>query len=364
MSENKKLSVVQIIDTLEPGGAERVLITWANILFSHGHAVGVITTLKKGKLASQLSYGIELRELKRKSKWNLKSMKQLIEWCKPFDVVHVHSTHNLRYLFLAAKIFKLNKKIFFHHHYGNIETDQSISVSQRFIYPKINLIAVSKKMYDWAIDKLKMPAAKTFLLSNIVIPNYVAEKKVFNRDDKRIQLLLVSNFRPQKNIEFAVDLINELKNDLNVHLTIIGQTANEKYWNSVQRKTNAMQLKEYISIIHDCDNIQSVLNNFHLAIHTATSESGPLVLIEYMMAGLPFLSYKTGEVVHQIANDLPQCIVDTFNIHEWVSRINHLLQQNKNELSIKLKSSFNKYYSEETYYNNCIDIYNEGLQLK
>jgi len=101
-----------------------------------------------------------------------------------------------------------------------------------------------------------------------------------------------------------------------------------------------LQLNNHINIIHDCNNVQAVLNNFDVAIHTATSESGPLVLIEYMMMGLPFLTYQTGEVVHQIKNDLPECIIDNFNTIEWIMQLDYLLQQNKNELSAKLKSSF------------------------
>lgn len=361
---DKKLTVVQIIDTLEPGGAERVLITLSNILFINGHTVTVITTLLKGPLAAQLLDGIAIKELNRKSKWNLSDMKRLIDWCKPFDIVHVHSTHNLRYVFLAAKLFSLNKKIFFHHHYGSIETDQSVSIDQSIIYPRTILIAVSRIIYDWALYKLKMPAEKTFLLSNIVIPNYAATVKLFDEDDERIKLLLVANFRKAKHIEFAIDLMNELKNTKPVHLTIIGQEADKDYCNSIKEKINALQLNNHIKIIHDCNNVQAILNNFHLAIHTAKSESGPLVLIEYMMLGLPFLTYQTGEVVHQIINDLPECIIDNFNITEWMTQINSLLQQNKNELSIKLKSSFNKYYSAEAYYHQCIEIYNKGLAIR
>jgi len=37
-----KLSVVQVIDMLSVGGAERVLVTLSNILHDHGHKVKVI----------------------------------------------------------------------------------------------------------------------------------------------------------------------------------------------------------------------------------------------------------------------------------------------------------------------------------
>src|SRR5690349_11981442 len=109
-----KLSVVQVIDMLKPGGAERVLVTISNILYEHGHKVKVITTVTPETLSSQLYTGIELQSLNRKWKWNPITMYKLIQAVKNYDVIHVHSRHNLRYLLLAKAIFGLKKKIFYH----------------------------------------------------------------------------------------------------------------------------------------------------------------------------------------------------------------------------------------------------------
>ena len=357
---DRKYSIVQIIDTLEAGGAEKVLVTLSNILFNHGHPVTVITTLQKGSLTSQLNQGIEIKELNRKSKWNLSDMRKLVQWCKPFDIIHVHSSHNLRYVYLAAKIFYLNKPIFFHHHYGNIETDTSLKWHDKIFMSSTILIAVSRKIYDWAIHRLKMEQQTVFLLPNIVTKPILQDKK---NKKETTQIVLVSNFRKQKNITYAIDLMNVLKSQMNVHLTIIGQRADEYYCNSIKEKIQSLQLNDCISIQHDITNIDAVLQQYDLAIHTATSESGPLVLIEYMAAGLPFLSYQTGEVVHQIKNELPECIINNFETDEWIKKIVQLLQINTEQLSQRLQNIYAKYYSEEAYYTSCIKIYEKGLQL-
>ncbi len=356
---DRKYSIVQIIDTLEAGGAEKVLVTLSNILFNHGHTLTVITTLQKGSLASQLNKGIEIKELNRKSKWNLNDMRRLVQWCKPFDIIHVHSSHNLRYVYIAAKIFYLNKTIFFHHHYGNIETDRSVKWHDKFFMSSAILIAVSRKIYDWAIQSLQMEPQRVFMLPNIVSKPLLHERTIRT---STLQLVLVSNFRAQKNIGFAVELIYKLKNKMNVHLTIIGQRADEDYCNSIKEKIQSLQLNNFISIEHDITDVSSVLHQFDIAIHTATSESGPLVLIEYMAAGLPFISYQTGEVVHQISEELPECIIDNFEIEEWINKIDHLLKLNTDKLSQILLNTYHKYYSEEAYYTACIKIYEKGLQ--
>lgn len=352
---SSSLKVIQIIDTLELGGAERVLVTLSNILQSKGHTVKVLTILHNGPLQSQLLPGIEVECLHRKNKWNIATMYRLTQYCKGFDVVHVHSSFNLRYVFTAFKLFFVTKKIFFHEHFGNIEIDNSVSWHQRLIYPQTIFIAVSRKIYEWALYNLKMNKANVFLLPNTVIKS--AANTTQKTRGERIELLLTSNFRRPKNIEFAIGLMNVFSKQKACHLTIIGQTADAEYCNSIKTKIKELQLEKFISIVHDCDNIQKILPQFDIAIHTAKTESGPLVLIEYLSAGLPFLTYETGEVVYQIKAVLNECIINNFEIDDWISKINYLLQLNSSELSQRLQTIYSNIYSEEAYYQSLMKIY-------
>jgi glycosyltransferase involved in cell wall biosynthesis len=352
---SSSLKIIQIIDTLELGGAERVLVTLSNILHSKGHTVKVLTILHNGPLQSQLLPGIEVECLCRKNKWNIATMYRLTQSCKGFDVVHVHSSFNLRYVFIAFKLFFVNKKIFFHEHFGNIEIDNSVSWHQRLIYPQTFFIAVSRKIHEWALHNLKMDKAKVLLLPNTVLKPSL--EKIQKTKTEKIELLLTSNFRSPKNIEFAVDLMNVFSKQKACHLTIVGQTADAEYCNSIKTKIKALHLEEIISLVHDCDNIQTILSQFDLAIHTAKTESGPLVLIEYLSAGLPFLTYETGEVVYQIKDALSECIINNFDIDNWISQINNLIQLNADELSSRLKSIYQQLYSAEAYYQSLMNIY-------
>src|SRR4051794_18444399 len=184
--EDTKLKVVQIIDRLQIGGAERVLVMLSNILQEHGHAVKVITTVSGGPLVNQLHENIQYLNLERKWKWNVVTMRKLVNEIKDFDIIHVHSSHNLRYVYLAMKLFRIRKPIFFHEHYGDIHIDQSVKWHQKLVYPNVIFIGVSGKHTQWAIQKLKMPDEKVFLLPNTVakfISNESQQKK-----DERYQL--------------------------------------------------------------------------------------------------------------------------------------------------------------------------------
>src|SRR4051812_11047619 len=99
---NRKFKVVQIIDRLHIGGAERVVVMLCNLLQQHGHSIKVITTVNSGPLAKQLHKEIKQVTLNRKWKWNPVTMRRLIGEVKDYDIIHVHSSHNLRYLYLSA----------------------------------------------------------------------------------------------------------------------------------------------------------------------------------------------------------------------------------------------------------------------
>ena len=362
--QSTRFSVVQIIDRLHTGGAERVLVLLANLLHQHGHKVSVITTVSGGPLAAQLDPGIPLINLKRGWKWNPVTMYRLIRLIRPFDIVHVHSAHNLRYVFLSAMLFRLHKPIFFHEHFGDININQSVSRAKKFIYPKTILIAVSKQIADWAVQQLYMPVERVFVLANTV-----AKESVTNTAPPTgnvLQLVMVANIRPTKNIVFAIQLCAALNTKMTkpVHLTIIGQVADAAYYETVQRQIRELQLEPAITLITNCHNVQPLLHNYHLALHTAVSESGPLVLIEYMAQQLPFLTYATGEVAAQVQHVLPQLVMHQLSIPAWTERIRTLVHSDNTTLKHRMATLFQQHYSADAYYRQCMAIYTKGLQEK
>jgi len=359
--QDRKFKIVQIIDRLHVGGAERIVVMLSNLLQQHGHTVKVITTVSHGPLSKQLDKEIKQVNLDRKWKWNPVTMRRLIHEVKDYDIIHVHSSHNLRYLFLAAKLYRLNKPIFFHEHYGDIHIDNSVRWHQKLIYPGIVFIGVSRQHTEWALQQLKMPKKKVFLLPNTVEKISVPQQEKKSNSEKHI--LLVSNFRPTKNIEFALELVKQLKNEnrSNYRFTIVGQIADTLYYEKIKDQITKNQLERDITILTDCADIQPLLQQFDLAVHTAKSESGPLVLIEYMAQGLPFIAYNTGEVVEEIKNKIPLAVMHSFEIDEWVKRVETLLTLPLDDLSSKFSNVYDHYFSPEVYYNKVMEIYQSLL---
>jgi glycosyltransferase involved in cell wall biosynthesis len=354
----KDLKILQVTETLDPGGAEKVVLDITNLLSKSGVRADVLTISRTGSFANQLRREIKIYNLRRKSKFNPLKIIEFAFIASKYDIIHVHQRHTLKYIWLINKITGLNKPIVFHDHYGDILINRTVDSLLSRAIKSVTYIGVSRNLTDWAIEDAGANPGKVFLLSNIIIPDEEAfAKRITNTEN--LKMVLVSNFRRTKNIEFAVDLAIYLAAHRHVSLDIYGQPNQKDYFDEISTRIEKSGAGHYIRIITDCYNVQSQLNKYDFAIHTAKSESGPLVLIEYLSHNLPFLSYDTGEVAYQMKTRLPLSFIDNFHLDDWAQRMNIILQ-NLDSMRDNYRQVYDEYYSPEIYLNKCLQIY-EGI---
>lgn len=354
-------SIVQVTDQLNVGGAEQIIVMLANLLQAHEHSTAVITTVAPGPLANKLHPGVQLINLHRRWKWNLLTMYRLIKVLKRFDVVHVHSSYNLRYVYLASRLFFLRKPIFYHEHYGNA-VNTLPNTLQQYIYTKTYFIAVSNKLAIWAKSTIKLTDKKVFVLPNTIVKRNIPE--TYQSSDE-LHLCMVGNILPNKNIHFALQVLQALQQlKKQTSLTIIGNITDDKYYKHLLTFIDENDLEQSVSFVTDCSDAQNLLHQFTAAIHCSLSESGPLVLIEYLAQGVPFITYNTGEVVQQLQPHIPDFIMQDFDLEKWLQAIKHIIALPRQEIAGQFEYLYKTNFSPETYYINCLEIYKKGLQSK
>lgn len=352
-------SIVQVTDQLNVGGAEQIIVMLANLLQAHGHPSAVVTTVALGPLATNLHPSVQRINISRKWKWNPITMYRLVKALRSFDVVHVHSSYNMRYVLLASRLFFLRKPIFYHEHYGNA-VNTHLTILQRYMYAQTNFIAVSKQLAEWAKNGIGLPESNVFVLRNTIVKSSTTQS--YQHSDT-IRLCIVGNILPNKNILFALQVLQALQQKRKelVQLTIIGNIGDEQYYQQALAFINENHLQQTVAFVHDCSNVQSILPQFTAAIHCSLSESGPLVLIEYIAQGLPFVTYNTGEVAQQLQSHLPALIMEDFSIDKWVEAIAHVIALPRQEITAQFDNLYQTYFSPKAYYQQCIAIYKKGL---
>lgn len=332
------MKVLQVIDRLEAGGAERVFLDMTQLLLDKAIKVDTMTISGKGVLYDSIDERANHYFLDRKNKFSLKKILECAKLCANYDIVHVHMRHSYTYVRLAQIVSRKNFKIIFHDHF----TLNKVPLSLMFFFKPKYYIGVCEHNVNWAKEKVGINKKHVFLLRNTIIP------KVINKQVDRESWLLVSNIRPIKNIEFAIDLATRH----HAKLAIFGNYSDIEYKNKIKEK---LKNNSDITILENVFDVQSNIGGYSFALHTSFSETGPLVLLEYLAQGIPFLSYKVGEVSNILFEKLPHFFIDNFDTEAWINRIKEdKYSINKPE---ELKEIFEKYFGPNKYIFNCMEIY-------
>jgi len=348
------MKVLQVIDTLKVGGAERVLVTLTNLLFEGKVDVSVLIISEDGGLVKDINSDIPIIRLKRTKRFDRSKMKEFSQILSNYDIIHTHLKHNFRYTSIVAKIFnKHHVKIILHDH-SHYDSVSKLSLKylkdslfKNILKPKY-YIGVSTYNCDWAKKELLVNEKNFFLLENII------KKKAVNKTNhKKKGMVLVSNITPIKNIEFALEIVKKLKEKL----TVYGRVIDEEYFKMLHQKIKQYEIEDQVVFISDCNEVQQELYQYKYAIHTSFKETGPLVLIEYLAQSLPFLSFNSGQVYNKINDQLPQFFIDNYHTEKWLNKINNLSSVPEETISKTYKNNF----SSEEYLKKCLKIYKNIL---
>lgn len=146
------MKILQIIDKLAVGGAERVFVDMCNILQENGQDVSAMLLLEdRGALASQLK--VPIVAFNRKSKWNLVSMYACSKILRQYDVIHCHSKHIFRYIKLVCLLMQVDKKLILQDH-SSFKIQGKQLFLFKYLFKPDYYIGVSEHINQHAIGKV------------------------------------------------------------------------------------------------------------------------------------------------------------------------------------------------------------------
>jgi glycosyltransferase involved in cell wall biosynthesis len=334
-----KIKILHVIDRLNIGGAEKVFLALTKLLLDEGLHVDTLLISEKGPLFNSIDPRAKQFFLNRKFKFSIFKLIECASICAHYDIVHVHMRFTYTYVKLAQLITRKKFKIIFHDH-GDREI---VPIGLRGLFKPEFYIGVSQRIVDWSVSSVHVKQNNSYLLRNIVITT--TDVKLI---DSRPDWVMVSNIREIKNIELAIRLAHKLKKKLFIY----GNAEKSSY---SERILKLIQASSFVRLIQGESEVQQYFVNFKIAIHTAHSETGPLVLIEYLARGLPFLSHLTGEVANVLKKEIPECFIDTLDIDSWIEKLLYL--QRNPPSTEKLICLLHKYFGAQQYSEQCLKIY-------
>lgn len=292
----KELRVMQLIDSLDAGGAERVSVNLANALEQAGVKSYLCATRRGGALEQFVDSGVDLIILKKTKSFDLSALYKLYKFVKEeqISIIHAHSSS----FFLAVQCKLLTGvKVFWHDHYGKAEALSersylSIRIAS-YLFDKV--IVVNEKLAIWSKERLHVRSENIVFLQNFaqLLPQYT-DMQLPGSHDKRIVCL--ANYRPQKdhiNLLKAFKFLHEKYPEW--HLLLVGLDQHDNYSQQIKNYINTEYLEEHVHLLGSRSDTADILFKSTIGVLSSESEGLPVALLEYGLAKLPVVCTDVGQ---------------------------------------------------------------------
>ena len=356
------MKVLQIIDSLNTGGAEQMAINYANLLHKNNIESHICVTRKEGILKERISLGVFYFFLDKKISFDIKAIIRLRNYIKEhrIDILHAHSTSY--FLATVIKISYPSVKLIWHDHYGNSEflNERKTTILKYCSKHFDGIIAVNTKLKTWGLQYLQ--CKKVIKVDNFVNTNLKNSLGVkIKGDPSAFKIICVANLRPQKDHENLLDAFKILIHNYNISLHLIGDNPQTNYSNKILQNINDPMLKDKIFYYGSQKNVLGYLQQSDLGVLSSLSEGLPLALLEYGIAKLAVVTTDVGQC-QEVLNGHGR-IVPPDNSEMLAHDI--FYYYNNNEQRNKDASNFNKHiirnYSEQSVLVEIMKLYSDVL---
>lgn len=296
------MRVVQIVDSLRPGGAEQMAVSYANALVSRTEGSFLCCTRMEGLLRRKISDEVGYLFLEKKSSLDIGAYMRLRTFIEEekINVIQAHSSS-----FFLAVLVKLSvpgTTLVWHDHYGrSLEKRKPglLKPASRFFD---GIIAVNSDLESWA--RRNLFSTRVQYLSNFLPSNSVKEGINGLRGEETFKIICLANLRPQKD---HVTLLKAFKKvfqkNPHVSLHLIGKEDKTSYSMTIRGFIKENDLGPHVFFYGEQENINAFLLKGDLGILSSTSEGLPLALLEYGQSGLPVVCTRVGQCAEVTATN-------------------------------------------------------------
>ena len=358
------MRVLQLIDSLDAGGAERVAVNIANALTAETEGSFLCTTRKEGLLKESLSLNVGYLFLNKTKTIDFKAIKRLNKFIKNhnIDIIHAHSSS----FFLATIIRLINSKtsIVWHDHYGNSEfLDKRKYGALKWCSKYFShIFCVNKSLQIWSQKVLKVKNT-TYLPNFAAVNKTLAVTKLNGVSGKRIVCL--ANLRPQKDhmtLLFAFNEVLKLYPEWTLHC--VGKNFMDTHSESIESKIKELGLECAVYLYGSKPDVFNILIQSEIGVLSSKSEGLPLALLEYGFAKLAVVATKVGECETVISNKENGLLVDASESLEMAKALISYIE-NK-DLRYTFATRYNKHveenYSQKTQIETILKVYKTHIK--
>ena len=264
---------------------------------------------------------------------------------------------------LIMRLFKAKKILHFH----GLGITQEINKNKlsknlyNFAFKNSQIIHLSQKLLeDEIIKNFSLPESDLWVVNNGIEEEIINYEKV---DESSMNLLYVSNLRQSKGVMDLIIIFSKLKETYkNIILHIAGDFDAIEYEKKIKNIVQEKALTDSI-IFHgkvEGNNKDKLFQTCDLFLYPTHNDAMPLVLIECMKYGLPFIAYDVGAIEELAENGKNGITVQESDRETFHNEAVQLFCNKKHRLKLSKngKETFKNKYTKDHMENAILKILN------
>jgi glycosyltransferase involved in cell wall biosynthesis len=360
---SKEIRILQLIDSLEAGGAERMAVSYANALNRNIGFGALVATRTEGALKNLLDENVVYDYLNRKAIFDFKALFLLRRFVVHNKITHLHAHSSSVFFGVILKMILPKINIIWHDHYGKSEMLSqrptiALQIGSLFVS---QIIAVNNKLKNWSQEKLWCKKV-TYLpnFTGVSSDGIVDATLLKGEEGKRI--ICLANLRPQKNHKMLLKVakkINETNPKWTFHL--IGKDFNDAYSKEIKEEIKQFGLINTVFIYGSKQDVSEILKQSSIGVLTSLSEGLPIAILEYGFHKLPVVATSVGEISLVVNNEKEGLLVKSDNVSEFVIALNKIIGSKilQTNFANSLHQKILENYSEEAVIQQYLKCINE-----
>ena len=291
MTAQRPARIAHLVENLEVGGLEKLLVEFAKHACRSRFALRFLTLGHRGPLASAIeAEGWTVDSLNLKIGLRPQAIPLLARWFRRerIDILHVHTSGPLLYGTAAAKLARVPTIISTRHHGPDINNSPRAIKACALTSNRIDrVVCVSEDGVSHSIAEGIRPSKLTTIWNGIDLERF--EHRGSNPSGPAV---IVARLNPEKDHDTLIRAVALVRaTDPAFQLLIAGDGP---CLETLKALANDLGLEDSLRFLGTVDNIPGLLREASVLVLTSLKEGISLTLLEAMATGLPVVATRVG----------------------------------------------------------------------
>lgn len=346
------MRVLQLIDSLAAGGAERIAVNYANGLSERISFSALVATREEGLLKEQLKKEVAYLFLNRKSTLDYSAILRLRSFIKKNKIAIVHAHGTSFFIAFLLKITYPTVRIYWHEHFGARVKETLWKNMELFLCSRFFAVVfvVNPQLKGWVKEKLFFK--NVFFIPNFAIMDEIhADKKILEGDYGKRIVCLANLKKPKNHLAILIAFEKLQLQEKGWSLHFVGKIYNDSYSEVITTFISQNNLSNSVFLLDVRNDISAILSQATIGILASTAEGFPVSLLEYGLAELVVLSTNVGYCAELIQENYSGYLFDPLVPFDLQRQLNSIINEsnvNRRQLGLNLRKKITECYSKES----------------